>query len=185
MCDLLSFFLRPCQNQYPGAPRQDEFLRYALQKGNCIVLLDGLDEVGDVGDRLLRGQTLRDQVLGSVQRFAEQRCQPKQGNHIVVTSRLEGYRRGNPAGFAESELSPLRLPDEVRDFLQRWYTAYIREHDPQLTLQAAFEQARKKRVSPLMASIMKSSSIQLLSINPLLLTILAVIYGFINSVSIT
>ena len=169
------------RDRYPGAPRQDEFLRYALREGNFMVLLDGLDEVGDVGDRLLRGKTLRDKVLDSVQRFAEQRCQPDAGNRIVVTSRLEGYRHGNLAGFTETELSSLRLPDEVQDFLQRWFTAYIREHDPELSLRAAAEQARKERVSPLMGSIMKSSSIQLLSINPLLLTILAVIYETRNT----
>ena len=162
------------QNQYPRAPQQAEFLRAALQKGACMVLLDGLDEVGDVSDKLILGKTLRETVLKRVQRFAEQRCQPEHGNHIVVTSRLEGYHSGNLAGFAEAELGALRLPDEVEAFLQRWFPAYIHEHDPLLSLAAAAEQARRKRVEPLMASITRSDRAKLLAINPLLLTILAV-----------
>ncbi len=167
--------------QYPGAPHQEDFLRTALQKSACMVLLDGMDEVGDVGDRLIDGQTLREVVLKRVQQFAEQRCQPEHGNRIVVTSRLEGYHSGNLAGFTEAELSALRLPEEVEDFLQRWFTAYIHEHDPALTLAAAAAQARRERVEPLMRSIMRSASIQLLAINPLLLTILAVIYETRNT----
>ena len=175
---LESFLIQYLEDKYPDVctPHQGAFLQAALQNGGCMILLDGLDEVGDVGDKLLYGQTLRQKVLREVQDFAEQRCRQEYGNRLVVTSRWEGYQRGDLAGFAEVELSLLRLPDEVEDFLLRWFTAYTQEHDPALTRETAQNQAQTQSVNPLMDSIMQSDSVKLLAVNPLLLTILAIIH---------
>ena len=173
---LEAFLIQYLKDKFPGVPRQDEFLQAALQNGACMILLDGLDEVGDIGDKLIRGQTLRKTVLREVQSFTDQRCGENCRNRIVVTSRLEGYHPGDLADFAEAELSPLRIPDEVEAFLTRWFTAYIHETDPELTLETAELQAQKNRVGPLMASINQSDSVKLLATNPLLLTILAIIH---------
>jgi len=178
---LEAFLVQYLKDQFPGAPRQDEFLQSALQHGACMILLDGLDEVGDIGDRLVRGQTLRQNVLREVQKFSDQRCGEACKNRIVVTSRLEGYHRGDLAGFAEGELSPLRLPDEVEAFLLRWFTFYLHDTDPELTVQAAAAQAQRTRVNPLMDSIMQADSVKLLATNPLLLTILAIIRETLNT----
>jgi formylglycine-generating enzyme required for sulfatase activity len=178
---LEAFLIQYLKDKYPGVPRQDEFLQAALQNGACMILLDGLDEVGDIGDKLVRGQTLRKTVLREVQSFTDQRCGENCSNRIVVTSRLEGYRRGDLADFAEAELSPLRIPDEVEAFLLRWFTAYIHESDPELTLEAAEGQAQRNNVDPLMDSINRSDSVKLLATNPLLLTILAIIHQTMNT----
>jgi len=178
---LEAFLIQYLKDKFPGVPRQDEFLQAALQNGACMVLLDGLDEVGDIGDKLIRGQTLRKTVLREVQSFTDQRCGENCKNRIVVTSRLEGYHRGDLADFAEAELSALRIPDEVEAFLLRWFTAYIHESDPELTLEAAGEQARREHVVALMASINSSDSVALLATNPLLLTILAIIHQTMNT----
>lgn len=178
---LEAFLIQYLKDKYPGVPRQDEFLQAALQNGACMVLLDGLDEVGDIGDKLIRGQTLRKTVLREVQGFTDQRCGENCKNRIVVTSRLEGYHRGDLADFAEAELSPLRIPDEVEAFLMRWFTAYIHESDSELTLEAAEDQARRSHVNALMASINSSDSVKLLATNPLLLTILAIIHQTMNT----
>ena len=178
---LEAFLAQYLKDKYPGVPRQDEFLQAALQNGACMILLDGLDEVGDIGDRLVRGQTLRKTVLREVQSFTDQRCGENCKNRIVVTSRLEGYHRGDLSDFAEAQLSPLRIPDEVEAFLLRWFTAYNHDHDPELTLESAAGQAKRKDVDPLMDSINRSDSIQLLATNPLLLTILAIIHQAMNT----
>ena len=178
---LEAFLNQYLKDKYPGVPRQEEFLQAALQNGACMVLLDGLDEVGDIGDRMLRGQTLRQNVLREVQSFADQRCGENCKNRVVVTSRLEGYHRGDLADFAEAELSPLRIPDEVEAFLLRWFTAYTHEYDPELSLESAAQQAQKKNVDPLMDSINRSDSVKLLATNPLLLTILAIIHQTMNT----
>lgn len=171
---LEAFLHQYLSDKYPGVAHLDQFLPEALKNGTCLVLLDGLDEVGDVGDKLLKGQTLRENVLREVQRFADQRCGERCGNRLVVTSRLEGYHRRDLPGFTETELSPLRLPDEVEGFLLRWYSAYIQAHDDQLSFETAEAQARLS-VEKLMSSISLSESVKLMAINPLLLTILAII----------
>lgn len=178
---LEAFLIQYLKNKYPGVPRQDEFLQAALQNGACMVLLDGLDEVGDIGDKLIGGQTLRKTVLREVQIFTDQRCGENCKNRVVVTSRLEGYRRGDLADFAEAELSALRIPDEVEAFLMRWFTAYIQDSDKELSMEAAEEQARRNNVNRLMDSINQSDSVKLLATNPLLLTILAIIHQTMNT----
>lgn len=173
---LETFLLDYIDRSYPGAPRQDEFLRLALDKGACMVLLDGLDEVGDFGDTLIHGHTLRAETLKKVQSFANRRCNEKCSNRIVVTSRLEGYHRGDLPDFREMEISPLRVPDEVESFVQRWFAAWLQETDSKLTFDAAANRARRDYVNGIMFSINQSESVRRLAMNPLLLTILSIIY---------
>ena len=172
---LETFLLDYIETYYPGKPYQNELLRHALENNLCLILLDGLDEVGDFGDDLLHGKTLRSTVLEEVRRFSNRRCKSVDRNHIVVTSRIEGYRSGDLPGFEEMELSPLMIPDELEDFLLRWFTAYEKEYKENLSASSAFQRARK-RVDALMSDIMRSESVQRLAMNPLLLTILAMIH---------
>ena len=159
----------------PGAVNFNEFLQLVLDQGLCAVLLDGLDEVGDVGDTLIKGRTLRNAVLSEVQRFSRQRCRTDCPNRIIVTSRLEGYRHGDLQDFDEMELSALAIPDEVKEFLLRWFAAHEQKNNPDLSLEALYSSSQAS-VDPLMADIMRSDSVQRLAINPLLLTILAMIH---------
>jgi formylglycine-generating enzyme required for sulfatase activity len=172
---LETYLMEYVKRYHPGQPRQDEFLQTALDKGLCMVLLDGLDEVGDVGDTLIKGKTLRARIIEEVQRFSKRRCGRDCANRIVVTSRLEGYHRGDLSEFTETELSALAIPDEVQEFLLRWFAAYEQEFHKELTLEAAFRRARE-RVHALMSDIMRSEGVQRLAMNPLLLTILAMIH---------
>ncbi|MEW6086580.1 MAG: SUMF1/EgtB/PvdO family nonheme iron enzyme [Chloroflexota bacterium] len=172
---LETFLMEYVKRYHPGQPRQDEFLQAALDKGLCMILLDGLDEVGDVGDTLIKGKTLRARIVEEVQRFSNRRCGKESSNRIVVTSRLEGYRRGDLPDFVETELSDLKIPDEVEEFLLRWFAAYEQEFHPELALDDAYRKARD-RVKALMSDIMLAESVQRLAINPLLLTILAMIH---------
>ena len=173
---LETFLLEYIESNYPGAPRQAEFLRLALDKGACLILLDGLDEVGDIGDTLVHGHTLRMETLKRVQSFANRRCNENCTNRIVVTSRLEGYHRGDLPEFREMEISPLRVPDEVESFLLRWFTAYLQETDTKLSFEAAQARARRNYLDAVMHPINQIDSIRRLAMNPLLLTILAIIY---------
>lgn len=173
---LETFLLDYINSYYPGEKGQPEFLRLALDKGACLILLDGLDEVGDIGDTLMHGNTLRAETIKQVQRFVSRRCNEKCTNRIIVTSRLEGYAAGDLTDFREMEISHLRVPDEVEAFLQRWYTAWLQEADHQLDHETAQKRAQRDYVNGIMASINQSESVRRLAMNPLLLTILAIIY---------
>jgi formylglycine-generating enzyme required for sulfatase activity len=170
----LDNFLLQVVEQEHTLPKLAEFMRLALEKGACMILLDGLDEVGDDP---VRGQSLREQVVKKVQTFADRWCSDPQDrpNRLVITSRIEGYWNDPLRGVEHVQLSPLQPPDEVREFLLRWYTAHEQAHDPSLSAKVAQAQA-ERRVAELLPCILEWPSVRRLATNPLLLTILALIH---------
>ena len=167
-----NFLLQVIGQAYASHSRLGEFLRLALEKGACMVLLDGLDEVGEDP---VRGQPLRTKVVQRVQQFADRWCADDRPNRLIVTSRIEGYWDEALRGFDHVQLSPLRPPDEVREFLLRWYTAHERAHDETLPLGMA-EKRAEERVAELLPQLLEWPSVRRLATNPLLLTILALIH---------
>jgi len=162
---------------YESHPRLPDFLRLALEQGACMVLLDGLDEVGDDP---AQGRSLRTQVVARVQQFADRWCDGDaraagrgRCNRLIVTSRIEGYWDEPVRGFTHVQLSPLRPPDEVEALLFRWYTAHesLYQSDPTLV-----EQRARERVEGLLPQVLAWPSVRRLATNPLLLTILALIH---------
>jgi len=155
---------------YDADPRLSDFFRLALGRGVCMVLLDGLDEVGD---DLAQGQVLRTRVVGQVQKFVDYWCDDNQRNRVVVTSRIEGYWNEPIRNSVHVQLSPLRPPDEVEAFLLRWYTAHEQAHGEEPD---RAERRAQDRVSELLPHILESPGVRRLATNPLLLTILALIH---------
>ncbi|MBN1956257.1 MAG: SUMF1/EgtB/PvdO family nonheme iron enzyme, partial [Anaerolineae bacterium] len=169
---LHNFILAYAAKAHDADPRLPTLLRLALEKGACMVLLDGLDEVGDDPSR---GRSLRTRVVEQVQRFSDRWCRDDRCNRVVVTSRIEGYHDEPVRDFDHVQLSPLRPPDEIEAFLLRWYTAHEQAHEEGLTVQEAEARARA-RVADLLPSVLDWPSVRRLAANPLLLTILALIY---------
>jgi predicted NACHT family NTPase len=130
----------------------------ALSQGQAIVLLDGLDEVHHE----------RSFIVSKIEAFAREAS--AQGNKVIVTSRIVGYREAplNSREWMIYTLLDLNLP-EIRDFVFKWSYALegeasgdatkVREHAERLY--QAFEQT--------------PSLIHLRS-NPLLLAILLLIH---------
>lgn len=169
---LESFLCQHVARNFSFDSRLPDVIRRALGEGVCLVLLDGLDEIGS---EPLEGQLLRVTVLERIQIFAEQWCNDRRLNRLIVTSRKEGYRRGDLADFAHVELSPLRPPDEIGQFLRRWYAAYEKSHDPQLNHKEA-EARAERAVNGILPQIMRWESVRYLATNPLMLTILVLVY---------
>jgi formylglycine-generating enzyme required for sulfatase activity len=158
--------------QQASHPRLGDFVRLTLQRGAGMILLDGLDEVGNDP---VNGQTLRKTVVARVRQFADRWCTTDRPNRLIVTSRIEGYWDEALSNCDHVELSPLSPPDEVEQFLLRWYGAYERERDPALMPEAV--QARAAgRVGGLLPQLLDTPSVKRLAANPLLLTILVLIY---------
>ena len=170
-----SFLLRAIQQDHDAChPRLADLVRRALGRGACAVLLDGLDEVGDNGTG---GQSLRKMVVKQVQKFADRWCTADdRPNRLVVTSRIEGYWDEALHGCDHVELSPLNPPEEVRQFLLRWYGAYEQGRDGTLPPDVAAGRAAESRVAGLLPQLMDAPGVRRLATNPLLLTILVLIY---------
>ena len=168
----LDNFLMDVVAQTYTIPNLSEFVQRALEQGGCLVLLDGLDEVGDDP---VRGQSLREQVVKRVQTFADIWCGDRKTNRLVVTSRLEGYWIAPLRGVSHVQLSPLQPPDEVADFLRGWYAAHALAHQPDRP-PAKVQAEAEQRVKALLPQLLSAPGVRRLITNPLLLTILALIH---------
>ncbi len=167
-----NFLIEVVQQAHSSDRRLGDLIRLALEKGGCMILLDGLDEVGDDP---LHGQPLRTRVVQRVQKLADQWCADDRCNRLVVTSRIEGYWGEPLRDFDHVQISPLRPPEEIEEFLLRWYTAHEQAHDKDLSVEQAEGRARQ-RVAELLPRIVGAPGVLRLATNPLLLTILALIH---------
>ena len=139
----------------------DALLEQALRNGKALLLLDGLDEVRD--------SSQRQRVVGLVvDFFATHR---KAGNKFVLTSRIVGYSDVRPRveGLAECTLVDLE-DEEIEVFVDKWTAALERAARGQSSV-TAFEAERER--DELLSAIWRNPSVKALAVNPLLLTILA------------
>jgi hypothetical protein len=89
-------------HQFPAA---DDFLRSKLQAGECLVLLDGLDELVKEDRRRIESEIKMLAIEFDKSPF-------------IMTSRIEGYVRTSEVNFSEAEVAPLDpLGQEVTDFV--------------------------------------------------------------------
>jgi HEAT repeat protein len=131
--------------------------RHCLEKGECLVMLDGLDEVVDPRQRA----EIADQVEALVADYPD--------NHYLLASRVVGYEAGRLTGdFTHFTLGPLPQAS-IQGFVQKWYEAIEREGDVE-----ASEEARA-RADELCQAIEERPGIRRLAENPLLLTIIALV----------
>jgi formylglycine-generating enzyme required for sulfatase activity len=138
-----------------------DLLREALRAGRALVLLDGLDEVRDAGQRHL-----------AIERVVEFfRFHRPAGNKFVVTSRIVGYRDVRPTadGLGECTLVDFEQA-EIEAFVGKWTVALERAAHGDTSVAAG--EARRER-DELLASVQHNPGVRALAANPLLLTILA------------
>ncbi len=130
-------------------------LREAIEAGECLVILDGLDEVTAPG---LRAEvTARIQAL--VRAFG--------ANRFLATSRIVGYERSSlTRDFKHATLRELGDADRER-FVELWYAA-IRAEVPERDV-AVTE-------TELLATLEKKPQIARMAANPLLLTIMVLMH---------
>ena len=133
-----------------------------LDAGHCLLLLDGLDEVGSPGDRRL--------AVGRVADLTR-KCP---GNRFVVTSRIAGY---DQAPLSSDEFTHLTIQpfdeEDIARFAGQWCHAYETRGGVTTPVATARAEARAKH---LVAQIHSDPNIARLAANPLLLSILALIH---------
>jgi hypothetical protein len=150
--DFVSYLTRRSAEFY-GIETGAEAVGKALaEDGGAVVFFDGLDEVFDPDDRR--------RIIDQFQAFASR----YPGCRVVVTSRIAGYDRTSLglAGFAHYTVMPLTL-GHIRNFADRWYRHYTLE-------------GTERTAQGLVQRIVESPRLLDLAGNPLLLTMMAVIY---------
>ena len=127
-----------------------------LAKGEVLLLIDGLDEITDSQVRM----TFCQEIENTVARY------PKA--HIVVTSRIVGYRDmpyRMKSGFEHGVISELDSADKDL-FAHRWVD---------VTEQKQSSEEKQKRAEELLEALHSSDRIERLTGNPMLLTTLALV----------
>ncbi|MGH3914083.1 MAG: NACHT domain-containing protein, partial [Pseudonocardiaceae bacterium] len=146
-----------------GADEPEGWFEQRLDEGDCLVLLDGLDEVARPEDRRA--------VAGWVE------CQIRQypKNDYVITSRPQGYLTARIDGAAVLQVRSF-TEEQVTRFVQSWYVAVER-----LSTGATEEDVRLKAQSEaddLLQRLKGAAGLYDLTVNPLLLTMIATVHRY-------
>jgi HEAT repeat protein len=149
--DLLDFAAYECDQQY-GLPNARQYLEQQLDAGAVLLLLDGLDEVfgGTSGSE---AEAAYAQVVDEVNRLAARFS----NSPIAVTCRRAGWR-GGLAAFQTLETLDFEW-GQIEEFVQHWFA-----EDP-------------VRADGLRRALEANVRIQMLAANPLLLSLIAIVYG--------
>ncbi|MCA9985991.1 MAG: SUMF1/EgtB/PvdO family nonheme iron enzyme, partial [Anaerolineales bacterium] len=157
---LLEFLRRYLENERIDVPLA--FFDPYLTQGQAVILLDGLDEVA--------GTELRRRVARLVERFT----QAYPACRYLVTSRIVGYegaaRLGE--GYVTTTVQDFTLAD-VMQFLGYWHRLVL---IGQMGPGPSAENEARRQTEQLLAAIRDNERIRELAINPLMLTVIALVH---------
>ncbi len=143
----------------------ERFFADRLERGVCVMLLDGVDEVANLA--------IRQRVVRLIERFTL--AYPD--NRYVVTSRIVGYTGGARLG-ADYVVTTVRdfTPEDIARFVSHW------NHAVEIALAGgetpyALRQARRQ-TQVLLEAIEKNARVHELAVNPLLLTVIALVQRY-------
>ena len=157
---LLDFLYETLHNERLLLP--DDFFDAHLHNGKAIVLLDGMDEVPDT------------ELRGRVARLLEAFVRAYPLCRYVITSRIVGYVGTARLGeaFVTTTVRDFSLAD-VERFLNYWH--YVVAISDLGVGDAATVRARRQ-TEELLAAIRNNERIRELAINPLMLTVIALVH---------
>ncbi|ADD42243.1 NACHT domain-containing protein [Stackebrandtia nassauensis] len=140
-----------------------EWIRRKLERGRCLVLLDGVDEIVGEADRF----TVMEWIGRQIEIF--------EGNDFVVTSRPHGFDDGNLEGHVRLQLLPFTVETILR-FLRGWFLQMEKRSSQEGTADVA-EQADKE-YRDLKAQFDRRRELYDLASRPLLLTMIANVHKY-------
>jgi len=134
-----------------------------LKNGECLILLDGLDEVAD--------SKARRKIVS----WIEKQFQAYPKNAFIITSRPHGYKENPISGVTVLEVMPFSR-SQIDSFVQKWYLANeVKSHnvdDPGVRMTA------KSGADDLLRRLEKTQNLMELAVNPLLLTMIATVHRY-------
>jgi hypothetical protein len=134
-----------------------------LTSGNCLVMLDGLDEVADRENRLKLVQRVQTQVASYPQ------CS------FIITSRPHGYQE-TPLNAATVLQVRALSQSQIDDFVRRWSLAAEIKHTGRNN--ASVKHQAMKKADDLLIRMDSTEAIQDLAANPLLLTMIVHLHNY-------
>lgn len=135
-----------------------------LLKGKCLVMLDGLDEVAELEKREVISQWVDQQIVNY----------PDCG--FVITSRPQGYRDAPIHRAHVVEVQPFNS-SQVRYFVKNWYLANEIKASGNIDNDEVRFRA-KRDAEDLLRRLACNRSLDALTVNPLLLTMIAMVHRY-------
>lgn len=158
----LPSYLRSLECRTPGLA---DLLERRLVAGDCLVLLDGLDEITSADERRA--------VVEAVVNFVT--ANSRQGNRFVVTSRISGYLAAPlPPPFEAVRVQDMDDPT-IEQFLNVYRRAVERAEAPDKSDETVQHDAQAE-VKAMTEALRHSPGIRRLAANPLLLTALVLVH---------
>jgi hypothetical protein len=152
------------RRQVPIPP--DGWLEKQLEKGNCLIMLDGLDEIADI--------KMRRQVVIWVEK-----CMEAYGNNrFIITSRPHGYKSNPLSNVTVLQVRPF-TDIQVKQFIHNWYLANELMSSQKYD-QGIYDDARLG-ADDLLKRLQHTPTLSSLAINPLLLTMIATVHRYRSS----
>ena len=134
-----------------------------LKRGNCLILLDGLDEVGESSIRI------------KISAWLEKRIHTHANNRFFITSRPLGYKEHPVPGVTTLRVLPLGQ-NQIGRFISNWYLANeVMSHNKE---DEGVRVEARKGAADLIGRIRGSDVLGDLSVNPLLLTMIATVHRY-------
>ncbi|MBM3475639.1 MAG: NACHT domain-containing protein [Armatimonadetes bacterium] len=129
-----------------------------MQAGRAIILIDGLDEIPEVEQRIAVAKCVGELLA---------QCPDCR---FVITSRIIGYGLSRVAGPQHAELAPFS-DDQVREFARKWWRAFEQYRHPEAPDYAAAE----REAETLAETIFSSPKVLDLARNPLMIALTAIV----------
>jgi tetratricopeptide (TPR) repeat protein len=140
-----------------------DLLLAKMAAGDCLVLMDGLDEVFDRANRV--------QVVQQIDRLLKDYGE----NKFVITSRIAGYQEASLGSrFRELTITPMGNA-QIKEFLERWCRAIEEAQRPEADV-SLNEREAQREARGIWQAIETKPGVKRFATNPLLLTILALIH---------
>jgi tetratricopeptide (TPR) repeat protein len=140
-----------------------DLLLNKMAAGDCLVLMDGLDEVFDRANRV--------QVVQQIDRLVKEYGE----NKFVITSRIAGYQEASLGSrFRELTITPMANA-QIKQFLERWCLAIEEAQRPDADISSRQRDAERE-AGGILQAIETKPGVSRFATNPLLLTILALIH---------
>jgi energy-coupling factor transporter ATP-binding protein EcfA2 len=139
------------------------WIEHRLEHGQCLILLDGLDEVADT--------TRRQQTVA----WVERQMRNYGNNRFVLTSRPFGYRENPLANVTILEVQPFTF-QQATEFVMSWY------HATEIRSSARDDRGvrmkAEREADDLLRRLRKTPALFDLVVNPLLLTMIATVHRY-------
>lgn len=162
LAELIGTWVQRLQTIDPLKPPPDWFA-HKLKRNECLILLDGLDEIADEQERR------------QISRWVDQQMQEYPETTFILTSRPLGYKSAKlQQSVTVLEVQSFTLK-QVQQFIHSWYLeTEIRSQGNKNDL--GVREEAKQQADNLIERIRNSPPLAAMAVNPLLLTMIATVH---------